>query len=134
MKSVALKDRRVAVVQFLLLALGYEQGELDDTESDVFGSVVETLMRERRGVVSPMVSSIEKRRENMESPLPRMKAINLVLHLLDCVEAVARRDSPRMAAAFHDMKTRLLRMSADTSVAPPPVGSPIAPPATDLPD
>jgi hypothetical protein len=120
MKTVALKDRRFAVVRLLSLAIRFEQEELDDTESEVFASVVETLISERRGVVSPGVTSIEKRIENMESPLPTLTAINLVLHALHSVEAVARRDNPRVAAALHETKERLLRMSTNSSVAPPP--------------
>ena len=134
MQSVALKDRRSAVVQFVSLALAYETGRIDDSDAELFASMVGELMQRRKGVVSSGVSDLAKRKEAMEGPLQNSTAVNLVLHALDSVASVARMDNRQLAEAFRETREKLLRMSTDSAVAAPPAGLPTAPPGSDLPD
>lgn len=92
------------------------------------------LMNRRKGVVSPSLSDLTKRREATEGPLQNSIAVNLVLHALDCVASVAHLDNRRLAEAFRETRENLLRISTHSAVAPPPTGSPIAPPSNDVPD
>lgn len=120
MKSVGLKDRRAALVQFLALAKDHEGELLDDEDAELVVSIVEQLAARRRGRLPSGVSSLEKRREDHEAPLSPMTATNLALYALDCISSVAQRDSPHLATAFRDVRAHLLKISTNSRVAPPP--------------
>lgn len=135
MPSISLKDRRAAVVQLLDLALGAEEEALDEGDSEMMAEVVEMLTNRRRGRLPNNVTSLPRRRRNLEEPIGAPRAANMVSYAIDCVATVAQPDNPRLAAAFRELRQELVRKSSrGSAVAPPPPPSPWASPATDVPD
>ncbi len=127
MRTVSLKDRRKAVVQLLALSLAQEAGQggvHDEADADLLTTVVDLLSDRRKGIMSPELTDLVKRRGSIEASIQPESAINLALHALDCIAAGAHMDNRRLANGVRELRQGLLNMMTDTKVAPPPFSPP----------
>ena len=127
MRTVSLKDRRKAVVQFLALSLAQEPGQqraLDEADAELLATVVDLLTARRKGIMSPELTDLTKKRGSIEASIQPDAATSLALHALDCIASGAHMDNRGLANAIRELRDGLLTVMSDSKVAPPPFAPP----------